>query len=800
VQRLVLLVQFEHHVQGPQNAAVLKNAALRAGLPPKTAVAFMADRVAANGVMNVTFRADDQLWIDAQLQRMKQVVARHQAALDRATQAAADVASAAGGATSTAAAVSDAATARRETAAAVAQASAGLKAALSYVARLEEAALLHPFEAGCMSHTISHVGEHFHTPEMDRLLTHVRVMFGKSNEATRLWKEHSVNGQPLASFAGVRWWNEYLQVCQIYGMGLDALLDVARQLRANQLCAESSLKIIRALEDETARGLILMQLAATVDAGKCMVEATFALETDSGGAAFVVHGVLARVVASMDASSPMPTVDAAAQQAVRWLAVAAARPSAAAVATTPSPPVVDDSDEGKAVVVAKASLASAEASVLQLQQRGADEGPVFSVGTTVGGKVVGHPPARQLAVVAAVHAQLDGAVWYDVTNKQTGAAYQACEFELVESVSRRRQAVAAEQAVVARRQQQEARLERLAAAEATMAATKTTLGKAEATLKTSQADATRVTAELVTAADHVAYARGCAAGGYAYFRKRFILGQEPAKGRGQKAVNAGIKAVEAYEGAGQFDPRHMKETADKGGMAAVVAELQKVLQFGFLSPAQVEAAVLELPALLPYVQANSALPEVDVRDERIMQGGSHRKKAAATLRIAARRARGQLAPTAAATVPLLSTPPANVAATTAVADDGGELEALGPQLPEPELTIADVTEKILTAAGSSGTPPILKDLKKTSASTVEQAYAILEWWRLPYSDSSDQARYEMFPAWFFLLRKIALCSPSSAASERVFSMLKACIADQRRSMLADCIEASTLLASNDVDV
>ena len=57
------------------------------------------------------------------------------------------------------------------------------------------------------------------------------------------------------------------------------------------------------------------------------------------------------------------------------------------------------------------------------------------------------------------------------------------------------------------------------------------------------------------------------------------------------------------------------------------------------------------------------------------------------------------------------------------------------------------------------------------------AYGVMEYWRRDVDASSGQARFEAFPAWGKLLRKIALCCPSSAAAERVFSLLKLVLGD-----------------------
>ena len=64
----------------------------------------------------------------------------------------------------------------------------------------------------------------------------------------------------------------------------------------------------------------------------------------------------------------------------------------------------------------------------------------------------------------------------------------------------------------------------------------------------------------------------------------------------------------------------------------------------------------------------------------------------------------------------------------------------------------------------------------------------LEWWRRNCGD---------LPIWSACARKVLLVQPSSAASERVFSMLKASFHDQQDNSLQDYIESSLMLQYND---
>ena len=73
------------------------------------------------------------------------------------------------------------------------------------------------------------------------------------------------------------------------------------------------------------------------------------------------------------------------------------------------------------------------------------------------------------------------------------------------------------------------------------------------------------------------------------------------------------------------------------------------------------------------------------------------------------------------------------------------------------------------------------------AADVDSSFCPLEWWKLNSS---------VLPCWSAAVRKVLLVQPSSAASERVFSLLKANFGDQQFHALQDYIEASLMLQFN----
>ena len=74
-----------------------------------------------------------------------------------------------------------------------------------------------------------------------------------------------------------------------------------------------------------------------------------------------------------------------------------------------------------------------------------------------------------------------------------------------------------------------------------------------------------------------------------------------------------------------------------------------------------------------------------------------------------------------------------------------------------------------------------------AASSGVHATDILDWWK---------RHKEALPRWSREAAKICLCKPSSAAAERVFSLLKASFSNQQQSELEDYIETSLMLQYN----
>lgn len=73
------------------------------------------------------------------------------------------------------------------------------------------------------------------------------------------------------------------------------------------------------------------------------------------------------------------------------------------------------------------------------------------------------------------------------------------------------------------------------------------------------------------------------------------------------------------------------------------------------------------------------------------------------------------------------------------------------------------------------------------AADVSTTVDTLRWWE---NHSSD------LPCWSSAVRKVFLLQPSSAAAERVFSILKNTFGDQQQTSLGDYVEASLMVQYN----
>ena len=115
----------------------------------------------------------------------------------------------------------------------------------------------------------------------------LREMVALSTEAKRLFRKNDSAEKNLAGYAKICWWNECVQLFQVFNNGIEKIYTMAKELQTNDLCKNSSKKIITLWEDHAVRSKIIVQQAAKIDYGMVFCKSCFNLEGDADGLAFV---------------------------------------------------------------------------------------------------------------------------------------------------------------------------------------------------------------------------------------------------------------------------------------------------------------------------------------------------------------------------------------------------------------------------------------------------------------------------------------------------------------------------------
>ena len=232
-------------------------------------------------------------------------------------------------------------------------------------------------------------------------------------------------------------------------------------------------------------------------------------------------------------------------------------------------------------------------------------------------------------------------------------------------------------------------------------------------------------------------------------------------GRGSYEVNKGLQASTAFIGASVFDPTILcKMSVDE-----VKAHLKSLKHFNFVTNEMIDDAINDAEYVHAYVLRNNTLPKINIHDHRIMMKMNEVKKDKAMRRILNRRR--------------------------------GDKEA------ENDNVALEVEEEGFVQLPDGILPNSAEVLRSESSKVNMKAYSIMEWWRLTTNlESADigTPRFKLCNSWGKLLSMISLCVPSSAAVERVFSLLKLCKSKEKGKMLHDEMEASMLLRYNDIVV
>lgn len=156
-------------------------------------------------------------------------------------------------------------------------------------------AILYPsaIDIGCFSHTLSHVGEKFNVPILDKFMKHWERIIKHSHKSRLLWRE--ITGRGLRTYSPTRWWS--LWECQ--QQLLDLFGDISTFLNAlsSQGVAPKSLDKLLQLLLHSSKEL-MVELSVSVDAGEPFVKATYRLEGD-GPLALECYEILSSVKAAV---------------------------------------------------------------------------------------------------------------------------------------------------------------------------------------------------------------------------------------------------------------------------------------------------------------------------------------------------------------------------------------------------------------------------------------------------------------------------------------------------------------------
>jgi len=105
-----------------------------------------------------------------------------------------------------------------------------------------------------------------------------------------------------------------------------------------------------------------------------------------------------------------------------------------------------------------------------------------------------------------------------------------------------------------------------------------------------------------------------------------------------------------------------------------------------------------------------------------------------------------------------------------------------------KITQLQVTASCLEVLGKTG--DLQRELPdyKAAASGCVHGVDVLDWWK---------KNGTKFPAWRAAAKKILCIAPTSAAAERVFSLLNGAVSDRQEGLLNDHLEAMLLLKFNE---
>ena len=604
----------------------------------------------------------------------------------------------------------------------------------------------------CFSHTLDKIGNKFDAPELNQFMKNVRSVVSLSHEAKQLFRSNDSEGKDLAGYAEIRWWNDWVQQVQIYNMGIEKVMNIANILKSNEKCKKSSEKLLTLMEDKKKYARLIVQMAASIDYAKPFCQGTFNLEGDADGLAFVTGTEIMKIGDRISSSD---------------INIDRLRKASKMAASMIEPLVNEINGRLIEAIGSKDEMVLELGTRLQLydkeRSRKDEEGAILNFGAMVTmNRRVGRHQVK--GVLTGVHVnELDGTVKYDVAPSRGVVHTGISEFDLVKSAEGTRASqntidLSNLNANTEKKRVQDIRLSNMERLNRDCDDQRQAIVNAETTIEGVQDEFSSL--GLVTEDQFVSYGKKVVKPGLEYAKKRFIDVEVENTGRGAFAINKGLQATKAFNGATIFNP----EVIATMDTEHVISHLKALLHFDFVTEDMVDDAILECDLVLNHAKQHPNLPDVCVKDHSTMQKTNVIKKKLALKRILARRRREKI-----------------IDELENVFNDEGYVQLPNGILPN-EIGV--------------------NELRSEQPHVTKKAYAIMEWWRCTGTNNADTGipRYKAFPSWGRLIKLIALCVPSSASVERVFSQLKLCLSAQRNAMLVDEIETSLILRVNDVAV
>ena len=148
-------------------------------------------------------------------------------------------------------------------------------------------------DVGCFSHAINLAGEHFKVPTLSDFTALWVSLFAHSGKARLAWKDQV--GSSIRSYSRTRWWSQW-EVMQQLMLAFGDVEPFLNAARSDDIAPATVAKLLSILASK--KSILQIELAAVVDVGKCLVQATYKLEGD-GPLALECYEVIQMVLASI---------------------------------------------------------------------------------------------------------------------------------------------------------------------------------------------------------------------------------------------------------------------------------------------------------------------------------------------------------------------------------------------------------------------------------------------------------------------------------------------------------------------